>query len=76
MLFRYIEPLFLPETPYVTGQSPVSRRSLLKYFFFKASFAIDSLQQLVNTLHRFRCFRCACGPQQVPHFSTFSRATK
>ncbi|KYD06624.1 hypothetical protein B4119_1962 [Parageobacillus caldoxylosilyticus] len=42
-LFRYIDSLSLPETPYVTGRLPVSKKSLLKCFFLKTYFAIDSL---------------------------------
>ncbi|EZP77554.1 transposase IS4 family protein [Parageobacillus genomosp. 1] len=34
-LFRYIDSLSLPETPYVTGRPPVSKKSLLKCFFLK-----------------------------------------
>ncbi|QXJ40467.1 hypothetical protein BV455_03841 [Parageobacillus caldoxylosilyticus] len=42
-LFRYIDSLSLPETPYVTGRLPVSKKSLLKCFFLKTYFAIDYL---------------------------------
>ncbi|GMO01659.1 hypothetical protein PthstB1num2_37000 [Parageobacillus thermoglucosidasius] len=32
-LFRYIDSLSLPETPYVTGRPPVSKKSLLNVSF-------------------------------------------
>ncbi|BDG42418.1 hypothetical protein B4119_0906 [Parageobacillus caldoxylosilyticus] len=44
-LFRYIDSLSLPETPYVTGRPPVSKKSLLKCFFLKTYFSIDSLRK-------------------------------
>ncbi|KPC97109.1 hypothetical protein LR69_04713 [Geobacillus sp. BCO2] len=37
-LFRYIDSLSLPETPYVTGRPPVSKKSLLKCFLFENLF--------------------------------------
>jgi hypothetical protein len=37
-LFRYIDSLSLPETPYVTGRPPVSKKPLLKCFFLKTRF--------------------------------------
>nr|WP_278342925.1 transposase [Parageobacillus thermoglucosidasius] len=75
-LFRYIDSLSLPETPYVTEKPPVSKKSLLKCFFLKTFFSIDSLRKLVRILQRFRCFQRACGLGEVPHLSTFSRAAK
>jgi hypothetical protein len=53
-LFRYIDSLSLPETLYVTGRPPVSKKSLLKCFF-------DSLQKLVRILQLFRYFQQASG---------------
>jgi transposase len=75
-LFRYIDSLSLLETPYVTGRPPVSKKLMLKCFFLKTYFAIDSLRKLVRILQRFRCFQRACGLSEVPHLSTFSRAAK
>jgi transposase len=75
-LFQYIDQLSLPETPYVTGRPPISRKSLLKCFFLKTYFSIDSLRQLVELLHRFGYFRRICGLREIPHLSTFSRADK
>ncbi len=75
-LFRYIDQLSLPEVPYVTGRPPISKKSLLKCFFLKTCFSMDSLGQLVDTLNRFGYFRQICGLQEVPHLSTFSRAGK
>jgi hypothetical protein len=75
-LFRYIDSLSLPETPYVTGRPPVSKKSLLKCFFLKTYFSIDSLRKLVRILQRFRCFQRACGFSKVSHLSTFFRAAK
>ncbi|AOL35798.1 transposase [Geobacillus thermoleovorans] len=60
-LFRYIDQLSFLETPYVTGKPPVSKKALLKCFFLKTYFAMDSLRQLVNILHRFGYFRRICG---------------
>ncbi|WP_236631868.1 transposase [Anoxybacillus sp. UARK-01] len=75
-LFQYIDQLSLPETPYITGRPPISKKSLLKCFFLKTYFSIDSLRQLVETLDRFGYFRRICGLKEVPHLSTFSRAGK
>jgi hypothetical protein len=72
-LFRYIDQLSFLETPYVTGRPPVSKKSLLKCFFLKTYFAIDSLRQLVNILHRFSYFRRMGGLLEVPHLSRASR---
>jgi hypothetical protein len=52
-LFQYIDQLSLPETPYMTGRPPISKKSLLKCFFLKTYFSIDSLRHLVHTLDRF-----------------------
>ena len=54
----------------------MSKKSLLKCFFLKTYFAIDSLRKLVRVLQRFRCFQRACGLGEVLHLSTFSRAAK
>jgi len=43
-LFQYIDQLSLPETPYVTSRPPISKKSLLKCFFLKTYFSIDSLR--------------------------------
>jgi hypothetical protein len=56
-LFQYIDQLFLPETPYMTGRPPIPKKSLLKCFFLKTYFSIDSLRHLVDTLDRFGYFR-------------------
>jgi hypothetical protein len=56
----------------VTGRPPISRKSLLKCFFLKTYFSIDSLRQLVELLHRFGYFRRICGLREIPHLSTFS----
>jgi hypothetical protein len=74
-LFQYIDQLSLPETPYVTGRPPIPKKSLLKCFFLKTYFSIDSLRQLVHTLDRFGYFRRICELKEVPHLSTFSRAS-
>jgi Transposase domain (DUF772) len=76
LCFQYIDQLSLPETPYVTGRPPFSKKSLLKCFFLKTYFSIHSLRQLVNTLDRFSYFGRICGLREVPHLSTFSRAGK
>ncbi len=69
-LFRYIDSLSLPETTYVTGRPPVSKKSLLKCFFLKTYSSIDSLRKLVRILQCFRCFQRACGLGEVPPLST------
>jgi len=60
----------------VTGRPPVSKKGLLTCFFLKTYFAMDSLRQLVNILHRFGYFRRICERLEVPHLSTFSRASQ
>ncbi|ANB58514.1 transposase IS4 family domain protein [Anoxybacillus sp. B7M1] len=37
-LFRYIDSLSLPETPYVTGRSPVSKKIVVEMFLFENLF--------------------------------------
>nr|WP_244463810.1 transposase [Anoxybacillus ayderensis] len=49
---------------------------MLKCFFVKTYFSIDSLCQLVDILNRFGYFRHICGLKEIPHLSTFSRAGK
>jgi Transposase domain (DUF772) len=66
----------LPETPYVTGQPPILKKSLLKCFFLKTYFSIDSLRQLVDTFDRIVYFQRICGLKAFPHLSTFSHASK
>jgi len=75
-LFQYIDRLSLPETPYVAGRPSVSKKPLLKCFFLKTYFSIDSLHQHVNGLERFGCSRRMCGLQGILHLLTFSRAGK
>ncbi len=58
-LFRYIDSLLLPETSYVTGRPWVLKKSLLKCFFFKIYFAIDSLRKFMRILQRFCSFQWA-----------------
>ncbi|WP_420864988.1 transposase [Anoxybacillus ayderensis] len=60
----------------MTGRPPLSKKSLLKCFFVKTYFSIDSLCQLVDILNRFGYFRHICGLKEIPHLSTFSRAGK
>jgi transposase len=75
-LFQYIDRLSLPKTSYVTGRRPISKKSLLKCFFLKTYFSIDSLRQLLKLLLGFDYFRRLCGLKETPHLSTFSRASK
>ncbi|MGG3738366.1 transposase [Aeribacillus pallidus] len=39
---------------------------MLKCFFLKSYFSIDSLRQLVETLDRFGYFQRICGLKEVP----------
>ncbi|MED4974618.1 transposase [Geobacillus thermoleovorans] len=54
----------------------MSKKSLLKCFFLKTYFSIDSLRKLVHILRRFCCFQRVCGLSEIPPLSTFSHAAK
>jgi transposase len=75
-LFRIHRPTFFLETPYVTGRRPISRKFLLKCFFLKTYFSVNSLRQLIELLDRFFYFRRICGLRVIPYLSTFSRTGK
>jgi hypothetical protein len=60
-LFRYMDSLSLPETPYVTGRPPVAKKSLLKCFFLKTYFSLDSLRKLVASCSVFAVFNGLAG---------------
>ncbi|HDR6319139.1 TPA: transposase, partial [Bacillus thuringiensis] len=73
ILFAYIDSLTIGGAPPVTGRPPICRKALLKCFFLKTVFQIDSLRKLTRFLHQFPSFRASCGLSFVPHISTFSR---
>ncbi|HDR6319097.1 TPA: transposase [Bacillus thuringiensis] len=73
ILFAYVDSLTIGGVPPVTGRPPICRKALLKCFFLKTVFPIDSLRELTRFLHQFPSFRASCGLSFVPHISTFSR---
>ncbi|OTZ60511.1 ISNCY family transposase, partial [Bacillus thuringiensis serovar kyushuensis] len=73
ILFAYVDSLTIGGVPPVTGRPPICRKALLKCFFLKTVFQIDSLRKLTRFLHQFPSFRASCGLSFVPHISTFSR---
>lgn len=73
ILFAYVDSLTIGGVPPVTGCPPICRKALLKCFFLKTVFQIDSLRKLTRFLHQFPSFRASCGLSFVPHISTFSR---
>lgn len=75
-IFQYIDRLSFWDARYVTGRPPISKKSLLKCLFLKPYFAIDFLRELVRILERFGYFRRICGLSDVPHVSTFFRASQ
>ncbi|OUB79255.1 hypothetical protein BK773_29155 [Bacillus thuringiensis serovar indiana] len=56
----------------MTGRPPICRKALLKCFFVKTVFQINSLRKLTRFLHQYPSFRVSCGLSLVPHISTFS----
>ncbi|UIJ70080.1 transposase (plasmid) [Bacillus cereus] len=75
ILFAYVDSLTIGGVPPVTGRPPICRKALLKCFFLKNVFQIDSLRKLTRFLHQFPSFRASCGLSFVPHISTFSRVS-
>ncbi|HDR6278134.1 TPA: transposase, partial [Bacillus cereus] len=73
ILFAYVDSLTIGGVPPVTGRPPICRKALLKCFFLKTVFQIDSLRKLTRFLHQYPSFRVSCGLYFVPHVSTFSR---
>ncbi|KIQ77043.1 transposase, partial [Bacillus sp. L_1B0_8] len=73
ILFAYVDSLTIGGVPPVTGRPPICRKALLKCFFLKTVFQIDSLRKLNRFLHQYPSFRASCGLSFVPHISTFSR---
>ncbi|OQR53321.1 transposase [Bacillus sp. CDB3] len=73
VLFAYVDSLTIGGVPPVTGCPPICRKALLKCFFLKTVFQIDSLRKLTRFLHQYPSFRVSCGLSFVPHISTFSR---
>ncbi len=55
ILFAYVDSLTIEGVPPVTGRPPICRKALLKCFFLKTVFQIDSLRKLtrfcINILH-------------------------
>ncbi|MEH7735370.1 transposase [Bacillus pumilus] len=75
ILFAYVDSLTIGGVPPVTGRPPICRKALLKCFFLKTVFQIDSLCKLTHFLHQYPSFRASCGLSFVPHISTFSRVS-
>ncbi|MBG9585491.1 transposase, partial [Bacillus thuringiensis] len=78
LAFCFIYHLFAPEPFFQTlqqnpGRPPICRKALLKCFFVKTVFQINSLRKLTRFLHQYPSFRVSCGLSLVPHISTFSR---
>ena len=73
ILFAYVDSLTFGGVPPMTGRPPICRKALLKCFFVKTVFQINSLGKLTRFLHQYPSFRVACGLSFVPHISTFSR---
>ncbi|MGR5965279.1 transposase [Bacillus cereus] len=73
ILFAYVDSLTIEGVPPITGRPPICRKALLKCFFVKTVFQINSLRKLTCFLHQYPSFRVSCGLSFVPHISTFSR---
>ncbi|RVU64594.1 ISNCY family transposase, partial [Bacillus thuringiensis] len=73
ILFAYVDSLTIGGVPPMTGRPPICRKALLKCFFVKTVFQINSLRKLTRFLHQYPSFRVSCGLSLVPHISTFSR---
>ncbi|MFQ6340397.1 transposase, partial [Bacillus sp. AF62] len=73
ILFAYVDSLTIGGVPPMTGRPPLCRKALLKCFFVKTVFQINSLRKLTRFLHQYSSFRVSCGLSLVPHISTFSR---
>ncbi len=73
ILFAYVDSLTIGGVPPITGRPPICRKALLKCFFLKTVFQINSLRKLTRFLHQYPSFRTSCGLSFVPHISTFSR---
>ncbi|EOP79329.1 hypothetical protein IGM_06308 [Bacillus cereus HuB4-4] len=73
ILFAYVDSLTIGGVPPITGRPPICRKALLKCFFLKTVFQINSLRKLTRFLHQYPLFRTSCGLSFVPHISTFSR---
>lgn len=73
ILFAYVDSLTLEGVPPITSHPPICRKALLKCFFLKTVFQINSLRKLTRFSHQYPSFRASCGLSFVPHISTFSR---
>ncbi|MFZ7807486.1 transposase [Bacillus thuringiensis] len=73
ILFAYVDSLTFGGVPPMPGRPPICRKALLKCFFVKTVFQINSLRKLTRFLHQYPSFLVACGLSFVPHISTFSR---
>ena len=73
ILFAYVDSLTIGGVPPFTGRPPICRKALLRCFFLKTVFQIDSLRKVTRFLHQYPSFRVSCGLSSVPHISTFSR---
>ncbi|AMR06314.1 ISNCY family transposase [Bacillus thuringiensis] len=73
ILFAFVDSLTIEGVPPITGRPPICKKALLKCFFVKTVFQINSLRKLTRFLHQYPLFRVSCGLSFVPHISTFSR---
>ncbi|QWH75490.1 transposase (plasmid) [Bacillus mycoides] len=73
ILFAYVDSLTIGGVPPITCRPPICRKALLKCFFVKTVFQINSLRKLTRFFHQYPSFRVSCGLSFVPHISTFSR---
>jgi len=73
ILFAYVDSLTIGGVPPMTGRPPICRKAVLKCFFLKTVFQINSLRKLTRFLHQYPSFRSSCGLSFVLHISTFSR---
>ncbi|HDR5354502.1 TPA: ISNCY family transposase, partial [Bacillus thuringiensis] len=56
-LFTFADSLTIGDVPPVTGRPPICRKALLKCFFLKTVFQINSLRKLTRFLHRYPWLR-------------------
>ncbi|OUB12022.1 hypothetical protein BK708_29125 [Bacillus thuringiensis serovar yunnanensis] len=52
ILFAYVDSLTIGDVPPITNRPPICRKALLKCFFLKTVFQIESLRNLTRFLHQ------------------------
>ncbi|MEJ9267700.1 ISNCY family transposase, partial [Bacillus thuringiensis] len=58
-LFTYVDSLTIGGVPTITGRPPICRKALLKCFFIKTVFQINSLRKLTRFLHHYPSFHAS-----------------